>query len=145
MEQWRAEAMLIGTTGGVQSVYDAIRADASASQARADAEQARNTLIEHVCDQITELAKRFDALEARLAEAEHKRRDDEARKAKFDEELTLPPDIAEKQASAPPAKIENDRRDDEPPGISKDPGELPEPPLIPGPVRQPAAVSLTEE
>ena len=47
MERWRAEAMLIGTTGGMQSVYDAIRADAAAQAARADEAEARTALIRH--------------------------------------------------------------------------------------------------
>jgi hypothetical protein len=109
MERWRAEAMLIGTTSGAQHVFDAIRADAAAQAARADEAEARATLIRHVSDKIADFEKRFDALEARLAEAEHKRRADEARKAKFDEEpLVLPPDISEYQASAPPSEIGDD-------------------------------------
>ena len=39
---------IIGTTGGIQSVYDIVRADASEAAARADAEEARTTLIKHV-------------------------------------------------------------------------------------------------
>jgi hypothetical protein len=35
MERWRANAMLIGETGGIQSVYDAIRSDSAALAARA--------------------------------------------------------------------------------------------------------------
>ena len=38
MERWRAEAMLIGTTSGVESVFKAIRADAAERAARADAD-----------------------------------------------------------------------------------------------------------
>src|SRR5262249_40475952 len=97
---------LIGTTGGMLSVYDTVRSDAAAEAARADAEQAREALITHVCDQITELARRFDNLEARLAEAEDKRRADEQAQRKFQEEpLTLPPHIAEYQASTPLVEI----------------------------------------
>src|SRR5262249_16276977 len=107
MERWRAEAMLIGTTGGMKSVFESIRADAAAQAARADEAEARTTLIRHVCDKIADFEKRFDALEARLTEAEDRRRADEACKAKFDEEIELPPDLHEKQASTPPAKIEN--------------------------------------
>ena len=106
MERWRAEAMLIGTTGGMLSVYRTIRADAASQAARADAEQAREALITHVCDQITELSRRFDNLEARLNEAEDARKADEARKAKLDEEpITLPPDL---QRSQEPVKIGDD-------------------------------------
>jgi len=107
MERWRAEAMLIGTTSGIQDVYRTIRDDAAASQARADAEQAREALITHVCDQITELSRRFDNLEARLNEAEDKRRSDAqaAREAEAEDPLDLPPDLAEYQAAEPPAPI----------------------------------------
>ena len=107
MERWCAETMLIGTTKGMLNVYDTIRSDAASQAARADAEQARETLITHVCDQITELARRFDALEARLNEAEDKRRSDEqaAREAEVEDPLEDPPDIAEYQARNPPTKI----------------------------------------
>jgi hypothetical protein len=119
MERWRAEAMIIGTTSGALHVFESIRADAAAQAARADADEARNALTAHLCDQITELSRRFDDLQARLNEAEDARKADAARKAKLDEEPLvlppLPPDIAEKQASAPPAKIDNDA------GASKEP------------------------
>jgi hypothetical protein len=105
MERWRAEALIVGTTSGVQSVYDAIRADAAVSQARADATEARNTLIQHVCDKIADFEKRFDALEARFTAAEDKRRADEAAQRKLDEEeIELPPDLDRPQ-DLPPSKI----------------------------------------
>jgi hypothetical protein len=109
MERWKAETMFIGTTSGAQHVLADIRADAAEAAARADAEQARSALTAHLCDQITELSRRFDNLEARLNEAEDKRRSDEQAQCKFEEEpLTLPPDIAEYQASTPPAEIGDD-------------------------------------
>jgi len=109
MERWRAEAMLIGTTSGAQHVFDAIRADAAAQAARADEAEARATLIRHVCDKIADFEKRFDALEARLAEAEDKRRADEQAARSFDEEpLTLPPDLSEYQTRTPPSEIGDD-------------------------------------
>src|SRR5262249_8069692 len=110
MERWCAETMLIGTTKGMLNVYDTIRSDAASQAARADAEQAREALITHVCDQITELAKRFDNLEARLNEAEDKRRSDEqaAREAEVEDPLEDPPDIAEYQARNPSAPIGDD-------------------------------------
>src|SRR5262249_53514101 len=170
MERWRAEAMLIGTTSGIENVYRTIRADAATEAARADAEQAREALITHVCDQITELATRFDALEARLNEAEDKRRSDEQAQRKFEEEpLTLPPDIAEYQASTPPAEIGDEEhqpgcdlhtigpsQDPEPDleveddNIGDLPKELEEPPdPVPEPkgsvVHQPVSNSLNKE
>ena len=63
MERWRAEAMLIGTTGGMQSVYDAIRTDAAAQAARADEAEARTALIRHVCDKIADFEKRSVKIE----------------------------------------------------------------------------------
>jgi hypothetical protein len=140
MERWRAEAMLIGSTSGIQDVYRTIRDDASAAAARADEAQAQRTLIQHVLDQITEFERRFDAHVARLAEAEDKRRADEARKARFDEEeIELPPDLAARQASSPARKIEDDDTHAHSPGgelhsvaPKEEPSlssELPEPPL----------------
>jgi hypothetical protein len=165
IERWRAEAMLIGTTGGIQSVYDAVRADAAAQVARADATEALGTLVKHVCDKISEFERRFDAHVARLAEAEAKRRADENAAREFEEEpLSLPP-------GDPPGAdpvVAADQPTDDPPGISKDPGELPEPSLeledslgdlpeklrdLPDPVEppkgkvypQPIAISLNKE
>src|SRR5262245_45409213 len=95
MERWRAEAMLVGTTGGIQSVYDAIRADAATQAARADEAQARAALIEHLCTKVDEFERRFADHEARLVAAEEQHRADQEREAKFNEEpLELPPDIA---------------------------------------------------
>src|SRR5262249_33761178 len=52
---------------------------------------------------------RFAAHVARLDAIDAKQRADEAAKARFDEEpITLPPEIAEKQAGSPPAKIGDD-------------------------------------
>jgi hypothetical protein len=143
MERWRAEAMLIGTTGGIQSVYDIVRADAASQAARADAEHAREALTEHLCNQVTELSRRFDNLEERLAAAEEQRRADQEREAEFNEEpLELPPDIAAHQELSPPTKIGDGAHDThvpggelhsvapkEPPETTANDEELPEPPL----------------
>jgi len=105
MERWRAETMLIGTTGGIQSVYSAIRDDAATQAARADEAEARNALIEHLCEKVDDFQRRFDDLEARLAEAEDKRRADEQTQRKLDEEeIELPPDLDRPQ-DLPPSKI----------------------------------------
>jgi hypothetical protein len=106
MEAWRASTMATGTMGALSSVYDIVRTDAAAQAARADEAEARNALIQHVCDKIAEFEKRFDALAARLAAAEDKRRADEAAAREFEEEpLTLPPDIRE---LSPPKAIGDD-------------------------------------
>ena len=92
MERWRAETMLIGTTGGIQSVYSAIRDDAATQAARADESEARNALIEHLCTKVDEFERRFADHEARLAAAEEKRRADEQAAREFEEEpIALPP------------------------------------------------------
>src|SRR5215471_9092397 len=85
MERWRAEAMLIGTTGGMQSVYDAIRADAAAQAARADETEARTALIRHLCAKVDAFGSKLDNLVAQVAAEREARRADEARKAEFDE------------------------------------------------------------
>jgi hypothetical protein len=135
MERWRAETLLIGTTGGIQSVYDTIRADATSQAARADEAEARTALIQHVCDKITDFKKRFDALEARFTAAEDRRRTDEAAQRKLDEEeIELPPDfnrpqdlppkpISEDAAHAPGGELHSVAAKEEPAT------ELPEPPL----------------
>ena len=117
MERWRAETMLIGTTGGIQSVYSAIRDDAATQAARADEAEARNALIEHLCTKVADFERRFADHEARLAAAEEKRRADEAREAEFEEEpLELPPDIAAHQELSPPSKIADGAHDTHVPG-----------------------------
>jgi hypothetical protein len=130
MERWRANAMLIGETGGIQSVYDAIRSD---SIARADADKAREALIRHLCSQVDALTTRCDALASENAtlKAKAKRRaDDEARARKFDEEpLTLPPDIHEYQTRTPPAEIGDETHQPGGELHSVSPSEPPEPPL----------------
>jgi len=108
IERWRASTLATGSMGALSSVYDIVRADAAASQARADAEQAREALTEHLCNQVTELSRRFDDLEARLTAAEDKRRADEAAQRRLDEEeIELPPDFDRPQ-DLPPAKIEDE-------------------------------------
>jgi len=106
MERWCAETMLIGQMKGALSVFDAIRSDSTIANARADAVAARDAEIR---SQIVKLVTGLDSLTARVDSIEAENRAakaDAARNAKFDEEpITLPPDISEKQASAPPAKI----------------------------------------
>jgi len=93
--------------GVLENVYQIVRADAAAANARADEATAQRALIQHVCDQIAEFEKRFDAHVARLAEAEDRRRADEQAAHEFEEEpLTLPPGFNEYQALQ--AKIGSD-------------------------------------
>ena len=117
MERWRAEAMLIGTMGGIRSVYDIIRSDAVEAAARADAEEARTTLIKHVCERVDALAARVDAFASELeafkakerADAEAAAQAEEERRRQLEEDpLEDPPDIAEYQARNPPSEIEDE-------------------------------------
>ena len=138
MERWRAEAMLIGTTGGIKSVYDSIRADAAAQEARANADKAQHALLRRFFTTVGKFLDATDHMVSRVEAAEEKRRTDEEQQLQFEEEpLTLPPDIAEYQTLAPATKIEDethhpggelhsiDPKEEEQPSSS----ELPEPPL----------------
>jgi hypothetical protein len=112
IEAWRASTLATGTMGALSSVYDLVRSDSDAAAARADAEQARVALLKDVHQRLDALSARCDAQASELAalKADARRRaDDEARKARFDEEpLTLPPDIAEYQTRTPPSEIGDD-------------------------------------
>jgi hypothetical protein len=140
MERWRASTLATGTMGMFQNVYDAVRADSTALAARADEAEARNALIEHLCTKVAEFEQRFNDHEARLAEAEDKRRADEAREAEFNEEpLALPPEPDDPTAQdninthEPSGDLHTLTAKEEPPEpLAEDqelPSELPEPPL----------------
>jgi hypothetical protein len=134
IERWRASTLATGTMGALSNVYDIVRSDSAAFAARADEAEARNALIQHLCEKVDEFQRRFDDHEARLAEAEDARRADQAAAHRFDEEpLTLPPDISEKQSLAPPAELgaHSSARvgDDTHQSGEEPPSELPEPPL----------------
>jgi hypothetical protein len=92
MERWRAEALIIGSTSGIQDVYRTIRDDAASQAARADATEARNALIQHLCAKVDAFESKLDHLVAQVAAEREARRADEARKAAFDQApLALPP------------------------------------------------------
>ena len=118
--------------GALSQVYDVVRNDAANLAARADEDIARTALVQHLCDKIIEFEKRFDALEARVNEAEEQRRADQEREAEFNEEpLELPPDIAAHQQLSPPTKIGDGAHDTHIPGgelhtiaSKKEPSEL---------------------
>ena len=163
IERWRASTLSTGTMGALSSVYDAVRADAVAAASRADEAEARDALVQHLCDKITDFEKRFDALEDRLAAAEDARRADEQAAREFEEEpLTEPPDIHEFQNIHPASSIaadethhpsgdlhtvdpkeEDDNIGDLPPGLEDPPDPVPEPKGSVYP--QPVAISLNKE
>lgn len=111
MERWRASTLM---TAGIQHYVqvrdDAIEATTRLHEtlARADAAIARRGLIKHLADQMAEISKRVDVLEARhRADAER-----EERERLFEEEpLSEPPGTNEPE----PAEIKDD---EPPPGIS---------------------------
>ena len=153
MEAWRAQSLALGASGALAAfhrLYEMVRNDAADAAARADEAQAREALVAHLCDQVAAMQERIN----RLANAlEERQRSDEAaarHQRRFDEEpITLPPDIAEKQAASPPAKIEDDQStlpNELQEGVPPAPGtysnlELPKPPVV----SQPISVSLNQE
>src|SRR5262249_51644948 len=149
---------------------DIVRSDAAEATARADADKAREALIQDLCSRIDSYEHRFDALQKRLTEAEAERTRDDAARRKFDAEpINLPPGSNEPE----PTPLSRDRgahiREDEPPEalVSKEPepslelvapsdaiGDLPEelrdlPDPTPEPkgkvYPQPVAISLNEK
>jgi hypothetical protein len=109
MEAWRAQGMAIGVGGALAAMhqlYQLVRNDAADAAARADEAKARETLVQHLCDQVAAMQERINRLADSL---EERQRSDEAaarHQRRFDEEpITLPPDISAKQALTPPAEI----------------------------------------
>src|SRR5262249_7006652 len=134
MERWRAEAMLIGTTAGMQSVLQTIRNDAAELEKKTVELDAKKSAVLSTVNRLLRFMSRVDALTSRVEALEAKRKADEATQREFEEEpLTLPPDIHEYQTRTPPSEIGDETHvpggelHDLPP---KD-EELPEPPLEP--------------
>src|SRR5262249_38454930 len=134
MERWRAEAMLIGTTGGMQSVLQTVRDDAAELEKKTAALDAKKSAVLNTVNRLLRFMSRVDALTSRVEALEAQRKADEATQRKLDEEpIELPPHIAEYQTRTPPAEIGDETHHpggelhDLPP---KD-EELPEPPLEP--------------
>src|SRR6516164_5640097 len=98
MERWRAEAMLIGTTGGMQGVLQTIRNDAAELEKKAAALDAKKSAVLSTVNRLLKFMSRVDALTSRVEALEAKHKADEATQRKLDEEpIELPPDIAEYQ------------------------------------------------
>src|SRR5215472_16212406 len=79
MEAWRAQGMAIGVGGALAAMhqlYQLVRNDAADAAARADEAKARETLVQHLCDQVAAMQERIN----RLADAleERQRSDEEA-------------------------------------------------------------------
>ena len=129
IERWRASTLATGTMGALSSVYDLVRADATAQAARADATEARNALIQHLCSKVDAAHTRLDNIVAELAAEREARRADEARQAKLDEEeIEFPPDLGE----TPPSRATADDTHQYQPGgelHTLEPSEEPDPDL----------------
>src|SRR5262245_30631536 len=117
IERWRASTLATGTMGALKNVYDIVRADAAEAMARADAEEARTTLIKHVCERVDALAARVDAVTSELETIKAKERADAEAAADAEEERLRqlaqypredPPEISEYQARKPPSEIGDD-------------------------------------
>ncbi|HJY80176.1 MAG TPA: hypothetical protein VKK81_03725 [Candidatus Binatia bacterium] len=109
MERWRAEAMLIGTTGGIQSVLQTVRNDAAELEKKTVELDAKKSAVLSTVNRLLRFMSRVDALTSRVEALEAKRKADEAVQRKLDEEfIELPPDIAEYQTLSPPRKIEDE-------------------------------------
>src|SRR5215472_4369808 len=131
MERWRAEAMLIGTTGGMQSVLQTIRNDAAELEQKAAALDAKKSAVLSTVNRLLKFMSRVDALTSRVEALEAKHKADEAVQRKLDEEpIELPPDFDRPQ-DLPPSPIGDETHT---PGgelhtLPPKDEELPEPPL----------------
>jgi hypothetical protein len=126
IERWRASTLATGTMGALAHVAAIVRNDAAELEKQAVALDAKKHAVLSTINRIVKFMSRVDALTARVDALEARHRADAEEKERqrlFQEEpLALPP--GENQPE--PAQV----KDDEPPiGISKDPGELPEPSL----------------
>src|SRR5262249_24651420 len=135
MERWRAEAMLIGTTGGMQSVLQTIRNDAAELEQKAAAFDAKKSAVLSTVNRLLRFMSRVDPRTSRVEALEAKRKADEAVQRKLDEEeIELPPDFDRPQ-DLPPSKIGDETHEpggelhDLPPKGEEHLSELPEPPL----------------
>jgi len=176
MEAWRAQSIATGASGALAAfhrLYEMVRNDAADAATRADEAKAREALVSHLCDQVSEMQERINRLADSL---EERQRSDEAaarHQRRLDEEpITLPPDISEKQASTPASAVGEDEthhpggelhsvdpkeepslgdnEGDLPPelleGVAPAPATYPDPELPKPPVvSQPIAVSLNSE
>src|SRR5262249_34915906 len=86
MERWRAEAMLIGTTGGMQRVLQTVRDDAAELEKKTAALDAKKSAVLSTVNRLLKFMSRVDALTSRVEKLEAQRKADEAVQRKLDEE-----------------------------------------------------------
>jgi hypothetical protein len=137
MERWRAEAMLIGTTGGMQNVLQTIRNDAAELEKKTVELDAKKSAVLSTVNRLLRFMSCVDALTSRVEALEAKRKADEAEQREFEEEpIELPPDFDRPQ-DLPPAEIGDETHTpggelhELPPEDEEHLSELPEPPLEP--------------
>jgi len=169
IEAWRAQSLALGASGALAAfhrLYEMVRNDAADQAARADEAKAREALVAHLCDQVAAMQERINRLADQLEQRQRADEEKARQQHRFDaEEITLPPDISEKQASAPPKEIGGDTpvpsgelhdiAAKEEPSLEGDevgdlPKELEDPPdPVPKPrgsvYPQPVAISLNKE
>src|SRR6516165_11847903 len=132
MERWRAECMLIGTTGGMQSVLQTVRDDAAELEKKTAALDAKKSAVLSTVNRLLKFMSRVDALTSRVEALEAKRKADEAVQRKLDEEpIELPPDFDGSQdlPAAPIGEDETHQPGGELHSLPPKDEELPEPPL----------------
>src|SRR6516162_1515335 len=133
MERWRANAMATGTMGYLAQIYEMVRNDAAELEQKAAALDAKKSAVLSTVNRLLRFMSRVDALTSRVEALEAKHKADEATQRKRDEEeIELPPDIAEYQTRTPPSEVGDDTH--QPGGelhsiAAKEEEQLPEPPL----------------
>ena len=133
MEAWRASTMATGTMGALAQVAAIVRTDAAELEKKTVAFDAKKSAVLKTVNRLLSFMSRVDALTTRVEALEAKRKADEVAQRKLDEEeIELPPDIAEYQTRTPPSKVGDDTH--QPGGelhsiAAKEEEQLPEPPL----------------
>ena len=106
IEAWRASTMATGTMGALAQVHQIVRNDAAELQEKLVELDAKKHAVLSTINRLVKFMSRVDSLAARIDALEAKRRADEAERERLEEEpLTLPPDLAAYQSSAPPKEI----------------------------------------
>jgi len=105
----RASTMATGTMGALAQVAAIVRNDAAKLEQKAVALDAKKHAVLSTVNRLLRFMSRVDALTSRVEALEAKRKADEAVQRKLDEEeIELPPDIAEYQTRTPPSEVGGD-------------------------------------
>src|SRR5262249_61908764 len=105
----RASPRATGTMGALAQVAAIVRNDAAKLEQKAVALDAKKHAVLSTVNRLLRFMSRVDALTSRVEALEAKRKADEAVQRKLDEEeIELPPEIAEYQTRTPPSDIPSD-------------------------------------